>query len=276
MMRIANNLREAPAVIGIAMLSIFLGAAGCAKEDNSNKPLPVKVSWPAVAPSALHAKFLHSNGYGGATIELNPDQTFEFTLGECTYYQKCLGGFTLDSGVIVLESDGRYPSLFSKLHDRNIVAVEWRTRRVVPIEWGERLYLVDEDKVVEFCNNVNAGYEPRSELVGWPYFLRDGDWQKPANGKPKLPKKYSEYLADGSFEAKVVKQNEYVLELDKGFEDGVRVGMQMWAEFEDKQKHTTVMEIVTVGPKSAVAEVRGGRWPMAGETVSLCPKSPKD
>ncbi len=180
----------------------------------------------------------------------------------------------MESGVIVLESDGRYPSLIAKLHDRRLKAVEWTTRRLAPIEWDNRVYLVDEDKIIEFCNRVNAGDEPRSGQVGWPFFLREGDWEKSANDKPKLPKEFAEYLIDVPFEATVLKQDKYVLNLDRGFDDGVRIGLKMWARFEGEYKYTSVLEVVSVDPESCVAEVRGGRWPLIGETVFIGPPTP--
>ncbi len=271
MMRIANNLRAAHAVTTVATMSIILAATGCAQDNKSTKkPLPAKINWPAVAPSALQTRFIKSLGYGGATLELKDDSRFEFLAASCTYFEKCAGQYKIESGIILLDSDESCPSIDAAVADRRIESKEWRTLRVVPIESGERLYLVDEDKIVDFCNSVNAGEEPVTQSISsWPYFVRDGDWKKPAVGKPRLPKKYAEFILDESFEATVVKQDEYVLKLDKGFDDGVRVGLKFWAEFEDQYKYTTNMEVVSVEERSCIAEVRGGRWPEPGETVSI-------
>ncbi|HNO77106.1 MAG TPA: hypothetical protein PKN33_03515 [Phycisphaerae bacterium] len=277
MMRIANNLREAPAVIGIAMLSIFLGAAGCAKEDNSkNEPLPVKVSWPAVAPSALHVRFVHSLGYGGARLDLNSNGTFKYSDGCCMIEQEGSGTYTIESGVVVLESDESGPSETTKETFPKATNIDWKPRRLAPIVWDQRLYLIDEDKVIEFCNQINAGFEPCRMFMYASFFLRDQDWENPASGKPNLPPNYAEYLVDEPLEAKVVSQREYKLTINKGYDDGVRLGMRMYADSNGVVCFPSGIEVVKVEDSSAAAEVRWGRWPMAGEAVYLRPKSPKD
>lgn len=277
MMRIANNLREAPAVIGIAMMFIFLGGAGCAQENNSkDKPLPVNVSWPAVASSALHARFLHSLGYGSAQLDLNSNGTFKYSDGCCMIEQEGSGTYSIESGVVVLESDESGPSETTKETYPKATNIEWKPRRLAPIAWDQRLYLIDEDKVIEFCNQINAGEEPRKDFMGRSFLLRDQDWKKPASGKPKLPQKYAEYLVDQPLEAKVVSQREYKLTINKGYGDGVRLGMRMYADSNGLVNFPSGIEVVKVDDSSAAAEVRWGRWPMAGEAVYIRPMSPKD
>ena len=53
--------------------------------------------------------------------------------------------------------------------------------------WGPRLYLIEANRVVSFCNAVNAGDEPRKESR-YQFLLREGDWTKEAKGSPKIPK----------------------------------------------------------------------------------------
>lgn len=186
------------------------------------------------------------------------------------------GTYELEAGVVVLESDDKGPSEVTKSQYPEAKNVEWNLRRLAPIAWDQRLYLIDEDKIIDFCNQINAGDEPRKTRGVYPFLLRDGDQDKPANGKPSLPKEYAQYLIEVPFVATVVKQDEHVLRLDKGFDDGVRVGLKMWVEFEDQYKHTSMMEVVSVESKSCVAEVRGGRWPQTGETVFIGPRTADD
>jgi hypothetical protein len=68
------------------------------------------------------------------------------------------------------------------------------TKDFVLVPWETRLYLIEENRVVEFCNAVNAGEEPRNEDFQ-PYLLREDDWKKKVKGLPSLPKPWgAKYL----------------------------------------------------------------------------------
>jgi hypothetical protein len=60
------------------------------------------------------------------------------------------------------------------------------TKEFVLVPWSDRLYLIETNRVIEFCNAVNAGDEPRKEDHA-PYLLREGDWKKEAKGRPSVP-----------------------------------------------------------------------------------------
>jgi len=65
------------------------------------------------------------------------------------------------------------------------------TKEFISVPWGERLYLIEGNRVVEFCNAVNAGDEPRNEAHR-PFLLRENDWSKKVTGIPSLPKRWSD------------------------------------------------------------------------------------
>jgi hypothetical protein len=54
------------------------------------------------------------------------------------------------------------------------------------VRWGERTYLVPEDRLVDFADEIQRGDEPRSGRFG-SYYLREGDWERPATGAPDIP-----------------------------------------------------------------------------------------
>jgi hypothetical protein len=64
---------------------------------------------------------------------------------------------------------------------------------LVPIAWGERKYLVPSEKLVDFCNQVNEGREPRRRIYGF-CLLRIGDEKKKVVGLPSVPKPVEKYL----------------------------------------------------------------------------------
>jgi hypothetical protein len=55
-------------------------------------------------------------------------------------------------------------------------SAKWEVLTV--IRWGRRVYLVHDDRVKRFCEDVARGVEPRSSMRG-TWFLRVGDEEKP-------------------------------------------------------------------------------------------------
>jgi hypothetical protein len=54
---------------------------------------------------------------------------------------------------------------------------------LLPVLWGERRYLVEANALGRFCAPDSG--EPRSTIKGY-FYLRDGDWSRPAEGVPVL------------------------------------------------------------------------------------------
>jgi hypothetical protein len=113
-----------------------------------------------------------------------------------------------------------------------------------PIRWGERVYLIPDDEIMDFCDMINARYEPRNNLVGYPaFFLRNGDETKKAKGKPKLPEEFMPFLLDKPVDATIVsikdiqedtekdpkwKRANVTVVVDKGRKDGLLPGMKLY------------------------------------------------
>jgi hypothetical protein len=62
-----------------------------------------------------------------------------------------------------------------------------------PISWGSRRYLIPADDLVDFCNSINGGREPRTGSHGF-HLLRRGDEKKKVTLFPKVPDEYKQYL----------------------------------------------------------------------------------
>jgi hypothetical protein len=60
---------------------------------------------------------------------------------------------------------------------------------LIPVKWGERLYLVPDERILGFCMDIKQGKEPRKEAQGL-FYLRENDWEKPVIGVPDFPDKY--------------------------------------------------------------------------------------
>jgi hypothetical protein len=102
---------------------------------------------------------------------------------------------------------------------------------MIPIQWGERHYLVPESKEDAFCNYVNSQKPPYGGTGG--FFLRDGDKAKPVAGLPGVPKEWISKLLASPLTGKVVE----VLDrgrarVDLGTKDGAWKGMRLRADGE--------------------------------------------
>jgi hypothetical protein len=64
---------------------------------------------------------------------------------------------------------------------------------LIPVRWGERLYLVPNEAGKGFCEAVDRGWEPRSGSHG-DFYLRRGDWEKKVTGLPDVPKEWESSL----------------------------------------------------------------------------------
>ncbi len=79
---------------------------------------------------------------------------------------------------------------------------------LIPIPWGDRQYLIPADDFAGFCNCVNDGSEPRSDIHG-SYFLRMGDEKKPVSGLPKVPNEFQSYLLSKPIVAEIISVGTY-------------------------------------------------------------------
>jgi hypothetical protein len=180
-------------------------------------------------------------------------------------WRGCLGVYDQNAGSIE-ERDGVLYLTFD--HENVRQGFRGLSPSFVPVRWGKRLYLVVPDDLVEFCNAVNQGLEPRDQIHG-QFLLRRGDEEIPVGAaRPDLPQSHRGYLLETPIEARVIdvietktvpsKDPEFTYEtttvvLDAGSRDGIRVGMELVchepASFEQAR-------VVEVGPRTCKAEVK--------------------
>ncbi|HTU88844.1 MAG TPA: hypothetical protein VMF69_01995 [Gemmataceae bacterium] len=119
-----------------------------------------------------------------------------------------------------------------------------KTHEYVVIRWGKRVYLVEPDYLLSFCNAVNSGMISKEAGRGSIFLLRGTDDHVEASGLPQVPKEYKEYLLTKPVTGTIVKINgvkEDVavhgerflhsglsITLDRGKRDGVRSGMEFF------------------------------------------------
>jgi len=97
------------------------------------------------------------------------------------------------------------------------------------VRWGDRTYLIEDGKGLEFCNDVNSGLEPRRDMHGMSY-LRRKDVNSSADGLPSVPDNWRRCLLGQPLSGHVVRvETNSTLVVDLGAKDGLVVGMELSA-----------------------------------------------
>ena len=139
-------------------------------------------------------EYYEGDGTGvNVSLALAPKSGFVFEWQGCLgIYDRNLGAIEVDGSRIVLRPD--FPN---ERRGFQGIATEFYS-----IRWGARSYLVPTGEVQDFCNDINAGVEPRNEMHG-SHLLKRGDEDEPAPGKPVFPDSVRDCLLDEPIEAKV-------------------------------------------------------------------------
>jgi hypothetical protein len=102
--------------------------------------------------------------------------------------------------------------------------------------------------MLSFCNAVNLGLEPRTDIRGQFFLRRIREMTRaappPAKGAPGLPAPWEQFLLkrplDGLLTAVV---REGVVTINLGSEDGIRVGMELWVDEAKPFGEVTVLDV---------------------------------
>jgi len=171
---------------------------------------------------SVSGEYYSGDGLGvNWNLELCQDGTFEFSWDGCLgNYDHQSGRWDIADGLITFQvldrkPDGMDHSLPSSLR---------------PVRWGERLYLVPADELLEFCNQVNDGAEPRGDPHGLVLLRRD-DWMLPVSSSPELPAQFLAYLLSEPVRGNLVKgDSERAGVVDRGSSQGLRPGMILYSQ----------------------------------------------
>lgn len=174
--------------------------------------------------------------YKGDGLAENVSFTVAPRSGYVFEWHGCLGLYGLNYGTVAWTNGWiRLSFTFENKPGFGGIAPEF-----VPIAWKSRHYLIAADDLVGFCNAVNQGREPRSDVHG-SYLLRDGDEKKAAAGFPEVPGRYRPYLLVKPIEAAIIAIGHYTtrpsittwkfkdtpVTLDAGTNKGLLVGMEL-------------------------------------------------
>ena len=139
----------------------------------------------------------------------------------------------------------------------------WFSASLTRVKWGDRRYLVPEKQLLEFCNAVNQGEEPRDSEWG-EFYMGKGHEKLKVAGLPDLPKPWNDFLLEAPVQGRVVEfLPEMQARVDIGRKDGLRAGMELVpAEgefFSDQEILTTKEAHAIIKPKHPEGNYRAIR-----------------
>lgn len=125
--------------------------------------------------------------YEGDGLGANTSILLDEAAGVAATWRGCLGLYGSNEGSVESEPRERLALHYER---PNGVAGEPRfgtfPERFRKVRWGERRYLLPEERGIEFVNAMHRGFEPRDSAHGM-FLLARGDEDRPATGLPDLP-----------------------------------------------------------------------------------------
>lgn len=239
----------------------------------------------------LAGTYVTGHRFGGRSITLKEDGTYSEGSGSCTSTTEESGKYRFSDGVLRFtilkytgkqnDDDAEEVDLFDPQARKEFFGygdeekVEPLTTEysLLPVKWGERIYLIYEHDLQDFSNAINLGLEPRPSLSSEPYygsfFLREGDEQKGVSGKPSLPAEWQSFLLGEPVRGEIVAIEEQGEDkigiINRGRQDGLKVGMKLISKDEEPtpwSKEGIVLAVEETTAKVQIFDLK------VGDTVS--------
>jgi hypothetical protein len=211
-----------------------------------------------------------SEGRSSAKLAMAPRAGFASIDSVCNDYTTNCGSVTEHDGVV---------DVVPRFAGADVVNGT-RSTRFVLVRWNARRYLVPFDRVDDFTSDVELGaFEDASARSEWLalYDTRDA----PLSGRPVLPPQLARpFLAqpiDGTVLAARASESEphmnarervYELDLDRGADDGLRVGMRLALEGSLGLARPRVASLDAHSARATVQATGQHRVPLAGAAWS--------
>ena len=172
----------------------------------------------------LYGRYYFGDGFGlNCTLELDAQHHFSYQRAGCLGVDDENKGTWLVQGDVV-ECNREKPNKRGSFLGMGT--------RFIPVHWGERYYLVDENEMPGFCagaiNKDKLTKEMLRGVNGSDYVKWNGKDAPPVYGEPVLPERFQTFYENGPIETSVVRTmpNGNVV-LDKGDADRLRAGLHL-------------------------------------------------
>lgn len=224
-------------------------------------------------------EYYYGDGLGvNVSLLLAPQSGFLFEWHGCLgLYDRNYGDVIVKNGIISLSFT--YPNTqkgFQGIADT-----------FIPVSWGERKYLIPTKNMVQFCNDVNSGSEPRQSMYGM-HLLKSGDNKKRVTGDPQLPEEFRKYLLKSPIIAEIIeigpitlksgagdwKFKETPIALNVGKQSGLLSGMELYIiEPDNLTDSVTVGDVYNDHSKGTLTQFdKDALEPQVGWKLSTVPR----
>ena len=180
-----------------------------------------KAQVPLYDVGRLPGSYYHGDGLGSNNhLRLHSGNTFDYRLTGCLgEYGKTSGYWRLEGDVLILEPND--PVEVGAGHEMET--------RYIPVPWGERMYLVEENSVPAFADDSRDGdLHSLDDIHGFDYIQIDPETfePQPASGIPVFPERFRIFYEKGAVSMEVIESMpDGTVILDKGSKDGLRPGL---------------------------------------------------
>lgn len=223
-------------VVGtLALVPVALSASQETQQPDGaaaeHRQASIREALSKLGPHPWAGEYYRGDGLGeNISMSLAPDA------GVSVIWTGCLGLYGANQGSIV-ERDGVLALQYEAPNRKGSGGFPDTLRSV---HWGERRYLIPDDKRIDFVNDINLGREPRTRPYGRVLLAR-GDEVKQAPGFPDLPEHFRNLIRATPLQVgvRVAQRGEYKqvgeglclssyqLTLDHGLHDGLVEGVEL-------------------------------------------------
>lgn len=207
-------------------------------------------------PHEWAGRYYYGDGLGANILLLLAPSS-----GHLFEWHGCLGLYDRNYGAIAVTGQTLHLSFTFANERRGFQGI---ANSFIPVHWGDRTYLIPPEDMIEFCNAINSGLEPRADMHGH-FLLRDRDALKTVTGFPEVPAEYTGYLLNEPIEAQIISvgknrgkkkaggtRQEIAVWLDAGAQDGLLPGMELHVITPEKHQFESV--ILTTNLEDHVSE----------------------
>lgn len=265
----------------LAVSALVLAAAGAGSRAQEARG--------GLTAEEVVGSYSYSHQWGGSTRTFAAGGKYSERGGGCTHADLYEGTYEVAGGRVVVRVNSRRQWPHGRPEEAEEIKPEegetWADtpEQLLPVRWGARLYLMNEDDLRGFCNAVNAGVEPRggdedptySPFLRGAYFgsffLRAGDENRKVTGEPQLPGEWRRFLLKEPVEGLVLSvgggEGEAVVNV--GARKGLRTGMLLFLVSDGQDLPPSppdAMEVLSV--EEETAKVRGLQRAKVGDKVS--------
>jgi len=270
------------------MMAILLSAAAPAGADDEERfsPKAEEVGNAKREEIRAEVQVLGSHGwageyYAGDGLGVNTTLLLVPRSGYVFEWHGCLGLYDRNYGSV--DSTERILRL-SFTFDNVREGFRGIAPELTVVDWGSRRYLVPADDLIDFCNSVNQGAEPRTDEHG-QHLLRLGDESKEVSGSPELPAEYRACLLPSPVEANVLTIGASLrpatdpgwelqvtrVALDAGRKQGLRIGMELFVFDPDSFDRVRITKVEDDRAEATMIQVGESPGPEVGWRVSTRP-----